>query len=247
MIQPSQTLHTSPQKFLCVTLKMKQPLSYSLAKQFLSFVMSQSVSHSVVSNSLDPMDSKPTSLLSPRDFPDKSTGVGCHFLLQGIFPTQGSNPGLPHCGQILSPLTHYVYLPTKGISQFWMHLLPLNPCFPWFSSTAPMSGGCFAVLTGGIFISLWSFPPFGELNVCCLNSGKGGLHWKRSLFLALRNRKKDSCGETTRKVGQSWRDLWISSGSPDRGEGDWGTQELVHSTQGLVLCPHYQTRPSGRT
>ena len=31
----------------------------------------------------------------------KSTGVGCHALLQGIFPTQGSNPGLPHCGRIL--------------------------------------------------------------------------------------------------------------------------------------------------
>ena len=30
----------------------------------------------------------------------KNTGVGCHSLLQGIFPTQGSNPGLPHCGQI---------------------------------------------------------------------------------------------------------------------------------------------------
>ena len=27
----------------------------------------------------------------------KNTGVGCHFLLQGIFPTQGLNPGLPHC------------------------------------------------------------------------------------------------------------------------------------------------------
>ena len=33
------------------------------------------------------------------DFPGKSTGVGCHFLLQGIFLTQGSNPGLPHCRQ----------------------------------------------------------------------------------------------------------------------------------------------------
>ena len=31
------------------------------------------------------------------DSPGKSTGVGCHFLLQGIFPTQRSNPGLPHC------------------------------------------------------------------------------------------------------------------------------------------------------
>ena len=31
----------------------------------------------------------------------KNTGVGYHFLLQGIFPTQGSNPGLPHCRQTL--------------------------------------------------------------------------------------------------------------------------------------------------
>ena len=42
-------------------------------------------------------------LLHPWDFQGKSTGVGCHFLLQGIFPTQGSNLGLPHCRQKLSP------------------------------------------------------------------------------------------------------------------------------------------------
>ena len=35
-----------------------------------------------------------TKLLYPWDFPSKSTGVGCHSLLRGIFPTQGSNPGL---------------------------------------------------------------------------------------------------------------------------------------------------------
>ena len=40
-------------------------------------------------------------LLCPWDFPGKTTGVLCHFLLQGIFPTQGSNPGLPHCGHAL--------------------------------------------------------------------------------------------------------------------------------------------------
>ena len=34
------------------------------------------------------------------------TGVDCRFLLQGIFPTQGSNPGLPHCRQILYHLSH---------------------------------------------------------------------------------------------------------------------------------------------
>ena len=51
----------------------------------------------------DPTDS--TRLLRPWDFPGKSTGVGCHFLLQGIFPTQGSNPGLPHCSQTLYHLS----------------------------------------------------------------------------------------------------------------------------------------------
>ena len=40
-------------------------------------------------------------LLRPWDFQGKSTRVGCHFLLQGVFPTQGSNPGLPHCRQTL--------------------------------------------------------------------------------------------------------------------------------------------------
>ena len=40
------------------------------------------------------------------DSPGKNTGVGCHALLQGIFPTQGSNPGLPHCRQILYQLSN---------------------------------------------------------------------------------------------------------------------------------------------
>ena len=45
-------------------------------------------------------------LLCPRDSPDKDTGAGWHFLLQGIFSTQGSNPGLLHCRQILYHLSH---------------------------------------------------------------------------------------------------------------------------------------------
>ena len=39
-------------------------------------------------------------------FPGKSTGVGCYFLLQGIFLTQGLNPCLLHCRQMLYPLSH---------------------------------------------------------------------------------------------------------------------------------------------
>ena len=45
----------------------------------------------------DPMDW----LLPPWDSPGKSIGIGCHFLLQGIFLTQGSNPGLLHSRQTL--------------------------------------------------------------------------------------------------------------------------------------------------
>ena len=45
-------------------------------------------------------------VLCPWDFPGSSTGVGCHFLLQGIFPTQGSNPGLLHYRQTLNRLSH---------------------------------------------------------------------------------------------------------------------------------------------
>ena len=48
--------------------------------------------------------SPPGSLPSPWDFPGKNTGAGCHFLLQGIFLTQGWNPCLPthlHCKRIL--------------------------------------------------------------------------------------------------------------------------------------------------
>ena len=40
------------------------------------------------------------------DSPGKNTEVGCHSLLQGIFPTQGSNPGLLHCRKILYHLSH---------------------------------------------------------------------------------------------------------------------------------------------
>ena len=51
---------------------------------------------SFVSDSL-----QPHGLYSPWNSPGQNTGVGNLSLLQGIFPTQGSNPGLPHCGWIL--------------------------------------------------------------------------------------------------------------------------------------------------
>ena len=52
---------------------------------------------SVVPNSLNPMDRSPPGSSGPWDSSDKNTGVGCHVLLQGIFPTQGLNSRLLHC------------------------------------------------------------------------------------------------------------------------------------------------------
>ena len=65
-----------------------------------------SVSCSVVSNSLQPLRPQPARLLCPWISLGKSIGVGSHFLLQGIFLTQGSNQGLLHCSQILYRLSH---------------------------------------------------------------------------------------------------------------------------------------------
>ena len=102
------------------------------------------LSCSVMSYSLWPHGLQPARPLHPWDSPGKNTGVGCHFLLQGIFPTQGSNTGLLHCRWILYHLSHqksprillslllivntipnsyayYTLFPTRQIETFWKY------------------------------------------------------------------------------------------------------------------------------
>ena len=69
-----------------------------------------SVSHSVVSDSLDPIR-----LLCPWDSLGENTGVGCHSLLQGIFPTQRSNPSVLHCRKMLHHLCHQESLEKRSL------------------------------------------------------------------------------------------------------------------------------------
>ena len=54
----------------------------------------------------DPMDYSPPGSYVHGDSPGKNTRVGCHALLQAIFPTQGSKPGLLHCRWILYQLSY---------------------------------------------------------------------------------------------------------------------------------------------
>ena len=74
-------------------------VSQSGLDQYLGFILIRCVSVfaeslTVMSDSLQPYGLQPASLLCPWDSPGKNTGVGCHALLQGIFPTQGSNTHL---------------------------------------------------------------------------------------------------------------------------------------------------------
>ena len=61
----------------------------------------------------DPMDCSPPGSSVHGYFPGKNTGAGCHFLLQGIFPTQESNLGLLHCRHILYQLSYEGSLKVK--------------------------------------------------------------------------------------------------------------------------------------
>ena len=54
----------------------------------------------------DTMGYSPPGFSVHGDSPGKNTGVGCHSLLQGNFPSQGLNWGLLHCRQILYHLSH---------------------------------------------------------------------------------------------------------------------------------------------
>ena len=70
-------------------------------------MLSAVLSRSVVSYSLRPVDCSPPGSSVHGDSSGKNSGgVGCHALLQGIFPTQGLNPGLLHRRQILDSLSH---------------------------------------------------------------------------------------------------------------------------------------------
>ena len=71
---------------------------------------SESESCSVMSDSL-----QPHGLYNPWNSPGQNTGVDGLSLLQGIFPTQGSNPGLPPYGQTLYHLSHWEEMPLKNL------------------------------------------------------------------------------------------------------------------------------------
>ena len=79
------------------------------------------------------MDCSPPASSVHRDSPGKNTGGGCLAILQGIFPTQGSNPGLPHCRRILYQLSHQGSSPnTPPMAKPRKSLDPFDVFVIWF-------------------------------------------------------------------------------------------------------------------
>ena len=78
----------------------------NMLKEELKFTPSRAVVIQSCPILCDSMDCSPPVSSVHADSPGKNTGVGCHALLHGIFPSQGSNPGLLHCKWILYHLSH---------------------------------------------------------------------------------------------------------------------------------------------
>ena len=107
-----------------IKLSTRFPVPYTSASR-----ESESVSHSVASDSVTPWIVAPR-LLCPWDSPGNNTGVGGHFLLQRIFLAQGSNRGLQHSGRLFTDwasregelILNTVGSSTARVWTAWVHL-----------------------------------------------------------------------------------------------------------------------------
>ena len=110
---------------------------------------------------LQPHGMWPTRLLCPWDSPGKNTEVGCHSLLQGIIPTQGSSPGLLHYTQMLYHMSHKGNKhQIRSVAQSCLTLCdPMNRStpgllvhhqLPEFTETHPSSQWCHPAISSSV-------------------------------------------------------------------------------------------------
>ena len=105
-----------------IHLKMVKMVHSMLCERKVKVLVDQS--HPTLCNA---MDCSPSGSSVHGDSPGKNTTrVGCHALLQGIFPIQGLDPGLLHCRQILYHLSHQgspCYMNITSIKNLLMNIL----------------------------------------------------------------------------------------------------------------------------
>ena len=128
-------LLSSASQFLPFHRLMSINIKHAVISPVLNIYVCVCVTWSVVFDSLQPHGLQSTRLLCPWNSPGKNTGMGCHSLLQGIFPTQGTNPHLLFCRQILYHLSRqgsrntYIFTsnPTSLSGPYILH--QILPCF----------------------------------------------------------------------------------------------------------------------
>ena len=140
--------------------RLSQGLCLVLIPSHLILSVLQSESRSAVSDCL-----RLHGLYSPWNSLGQNTGVHSLSLLQGIFPTQGSNPGLPHCMWILDQLSH------KGSPRIleWV----AYPCSSGSSRSRLSQPGSPALQADSLLTELWGRP---------LQSYKVGTNWSTIHF-----------------------------------------------------------------
>ena len=173
---------------------------------------------------------EPTRLLWPRHSPHENTWVGCHSLLQRTFPTQGSNPGLPHCRQILYHLCHQGAEHSSLKSYCVMHVCEVASVVP--SSATPWTVAHQAPPSMGFSRwEYWSGLPFPSPLLILVEFLLGNFY-----CLRLYSKCKE---EVLRKLGMIWiiikrhkREYW------------WGKQQdpkALHSqligNYGFLVAP----------
>ena len=119
-----------------------------------------------------PMDCSPPGSSVHGDSPGKNTGVGCHALLQGIFPTQGWNSGIPHWRWVLYQLSN------QGKPYVLTYPLEIQ-CIPLGLSTPQFEGHWARPESISVFFEVvtfqsWDVPsilkiPFGMVCFFCKN------------------------------------------------------------------------------
>ena len=145
------------------------------------------LSHSVVSDSLHPMNCSLPGSSVHGDSPGKNIGVDCHALLQGILPSQGSNPGIPHCRCILYHLSHQG---SPWILQWVAYPFSRETSWPRHRSGVPCIAGRFftswatrEVLKDGVFLSEGQLILVLICFVCMCVCGGGGISkWARRVL-----------------------------------------------------------------
>ena len=117
-----------------------------------NFVLHEKLSCSIMCDSLRFDGLEPTRLLHPWTFPGKSTGVGFHFLFQGLFPTQGGNPGLPYGRHMIFTLSHQEsphlpYICNHSLTYYSWILNSVQSFSPVWLFETPWTAACQASLS----------------------------------------------------------------------------------------------------